>query len=66
MNFGNHLDKPTAETLKGRKSRARRKQVDRLGQTRLNWYMDNEPEWVLALYRNHKMLDLEHALARDI
>jgi hypothetical protein len=28
--------------------------------------MDNEPEWVLALYRNHKMLDLEHALARDI
>jgi hypothetical protein len=28
--------------------------------------MDNEPEWVLELYRNHKMVDLEYALASDM
>jgi hypothetical protein len=27
--------------------------------------MYNEPEWVMEVYRNHKMMDLEDQLARD-
>ena len=40
--------------------------MDRLGQTRLNWLMDNEPERVLELYHNGRMLDLESQLASDL
>jgi hypothetical protein len=28
--------------------------------------MNNQPEWVLELYRNHKMAELEDALSRDL
>jgi hypothetical protein len=31
----------------------------------MKWYMENEPEMVLELYRNHKMMDLEDLLAKD-
>jgi hypothetical protein len=40
--------------------------VDRLGRTRLKWYMYNEPERVMELYRSRKLLELEHQLASDL
>ena len=40
--------------------------MDRLTRVRLNWLMDNEPERILELYHNGRMLDLEDQVSRDL